>query len=206
MNRVTRSTEATSAGQAARVERARRSMPVGLWGMLLFIATEATLFGTLIATYFYLRFQNPSWPPPGIEAPKVALPLALTGALVLSTVPMLIASGRARAGRVRPTILLILLGFAVQAGYLAAQIVLFSDDLHKFSPRDSVYGSIYFTLLGAHHAHVLIGLLLNLWVIGRLLGGMTNYRLVTVRVVAFYWYFVSVLGVAVVLTQLSPSL
>jgi hypothetical protein len=40
----------------------------------------------------------------------------------------------------------------------------------------------------------------------RLLGGMTNYRLVTVRVVAFYWYFVSALGVAVVLTQLSPSL
>ena len=186
MSRVTRTT--------------RRSLPTGLWGTLLFIATEATLFGTLIATYFYLRFQNPAWPPQGTPKPEVALPLALTGALVLSAVPMFIAV------RSPHKVLWILLAFLIQAGYLATQIVLFSDDLHKFSPRDSVYGSIYFTLLGAHHAHVLIGLLLDLWVIARLLGGVTEYRLLTVRVVAFYWYFVAAIGVAVTLTQVSPSL
>src|SRR5207237_4592347 len=116
------------------------------------------------------------------------------------------ASARARAGRLGSTVLFLLIAFAVQTGYLAAQIVLFSDDLHKFSPKATAYGSIYFTLLGAHHAHVLIGLLLDLWILGRLAGGLTNYRLVTVRVVAFYWYFVSALGIAVVLTQVSPSL
>jgi heme/copper-type cytochrome/quinol oxidase subunit 3 len=189
-----------------RVEHRTRTLRSGLWGTLLFIATEATLFGTLIATYFYLRFRTTHWPPTGIEAPKVALPLALTAALVLATVPMFLASARARAGRAGPAVLLILLAFLVQAGYLAAQIVLFSDDLHKFSPHDSAYGSIYFTLLATHHFHVLIGLLLDLWVVGRLLGGLTGYRVLTVRVVAFYWYFVSALGIAVVLTQLSPSL
>jgi cytochrome c oxidase subunit 3/cytochrome c oxidase subunit I+III len=206
MNRVTRSMEAQSADAAARVERHRRALTSGLWGTLLFIATEATLFGTLIASYFYLRFQTDHWPPAGIDPPKVTLPLVLTGVLVLATVPMFLASARAKAGRPAPAILLILVAFLVQVGYLAAQIVLFSDDLHKFSPHDTSYGSIYYTLLGAHHLHVLIGLLLDLWVMVRLLGGMTNYRLVAVRVVAFYWYFVSALGVAVVLTQLSPSL
>jgi len=101
---------------------------------------------------------------------------------------------------------LVLAAFVLQAGYLAAQIVLFSDDLHKFSPKGTAYGSAYYTLLGAHHAHVLIGLLLDLWVVARLLGGITRYRVLTMRAVAIYWYFVSVLGVAVVLTQLSPSL
>jgi cytochrome c oxidase subunit 3 len=206
MSEVSRSMEAESAGAAARVDRRRRSMPAGLWGTLLFIATEATLFGTLIGTYFYLRFQNAHWPPPGVEPPKVALPLALTGALVLTTVPMMLAAARARAGDVSGAVASLLLAFAVQTGYLVVQIHLFQSDLHKFSPKDSSYGSIYFTLLGAHHAHVLLGLLLDLWVIGRLLGGMTNYRLITVRVVAFYWYFVNALAVAVVLTQLSPSL
>ena len=119
---------------------------------------------------------------------------------------MALASARARAGRVGPAVLLVLVAFVVQAGYLAWQIVLFSDDLHKFSPRGSAYGSIYFTLLGVHHFHVLIGLLLDVWVVARLLGGMTRYRVLTVRVVALYWYFVSALGVAVVLTQVSPSL
>ena len=66
--------------------------------------------------------------------------------------------------------------------------------------------SIYHTLLGTHHAHVAIGLLLNLWVLARLLGGLTNYRVVTVRVVSLYWYFVNLLAVCVVFTQISPSL
>ena len=206
MSRVTRSMEAGSAGEAARVEARRRSLPAGLWGTLLFIATEATLFGTLIGTYFYLRFHNTSWPPPGIEPPKVALPLAITGVLVLSSVPMFLASARARAGRVHGAIAFLLVALAMQIGYLVVQIHLFQSDLHKFSPKGSSYGSIYFTLLGADHAHVLLGILLDVWVLGRLLGGLTNYRLVTVRVVTFYWYFVSALSIAIVLTQLSPSL
>ena len=183
MSEVTRSMEAESAGAAARVDRRRRSLPAGLWGTLLFIATEATLFGTIIGTYFYLRFNNAHWPPPGVEPPEVALPLALTGALVLTTIPMFLAAARARAGDARGAIASLLPAFVVQTGYLVVQI-------H----------------LGAHHVHVLLGLFLDLWAIGRLLGGMTNYRLITVRVVAFYWYFVNALAVAVVLTQLSPSL
>jgi cytochrome c oxidase subunit III len=188
------------------VARQTRDQPIGIWGAFLFVATEATLFGTLIASYFYLRFQAHQWPPPGIEPPKVALPLALTGALVLAIIPMFLASSRARARRAAPAILLVLAAFAVQAGYLAVQIVLFSDDLHKFTPRGTAYGSAYYTLLGAHHAHVLVGLLLDLWVVARMLGGLNRYRVLTMRAVAIYWYFVAALGVAVVLTQVSPSL
>jgi hypothetical protein len=39
-----------------------------------------------------------------------------------------------------------------------------------------------------------------------LIGGMTNYRLVAVRVVALYWYFVNLIAIPVVLTQVSPAL
>jgi len=206
VNRVTRSMEARSAAAAAAVERRRMALPSGVWGVVIFIATEATLFGTMIGSYFYLRFHNAQWPPAGIEHPKVALPLALTGALVATSIPMFLASARSRAGRAGPTIVLLLVALAAQAGYLAFQIHLFADDLDKFSPKATAYGSIYFTLLATHHFHVLIGILLDVWVIARLTGGLTNYRVITVRVVAFYWYFVSALAIAVVLTQLSPSL
>ncbi len=37
--------------------------PSGWWGMALFLCAEATLFGILIATYFYLDFDARSWPP-----------------------------------------------------------------------------------------------------------------------------------------------
>jgi hypothetical protein len=32
------------------------------------------------------------------------------------------------------------------------------------------------------------GILLELWLVGRLLGGMTNYRFIALRAIALYWY------------------
>ena len=198
--------EATSAPAVARVAQRRQAMPNGWWGAALFVATEATLFGTIIGTYFYLRFQTTQWPPPGVEPPKVALPLIMTAVLVATTLPMLAATRSARAGNARAAWWLVFAALVVQAGYFGIQVHEFSSDLSKFSPTDSAYGSIYFTMLGAHHAHVAVGMLLNVWVLGKLLGGLTNYRLIGLRVVALYWYFVNALAVAVVLTQLYPSL
>jgi heme/copper-type cytochrome/quinol oxidase subunit 3 len=206
MNDVTRSTEATSAVSASYAARRRRAQPSGWWGVALLVATEAALFGTLIASYFYLRFRTVDWPPGGIEAPDATLPLVLTGVLLATSVPMLLAARAARAGEARRTALWILLGLAVQAGYLGGQAALFASDLDKFSPKDNAYGSIYFTMLGAHHAHVVVGILLSLFVLARLISGLTNYRVIAVRVVALYWYFVAVVGVLVTLTQVSPSL
>jgi cytochrome c oxidase subunit 3 len=156
-----------------------RSPSSGILGVLVFAATEATLFGTLIATYFYLRLNADAWPPQGVEAPAVALPGALTAALVLTTAPLLLAAAAAARGRRARAWLLVLGATVVQAGYLAWQIVLYFDDLSKFAPDETTYGSIYFTLLGTHHIHVAIGLLLDLWVLARLAAGLTSYRVTT---------------------------
>jgi heme/copper-type cytochrome/quinol oxidase subunit 3 len=51
-----------------------------------------------------------------------------------------------------------------------------------------------------------VGLLLDVWLLWKLARGITNYRLIALRVTAIYWYFVSIAAVAVVLTQLYPSL
>jgi heme/copper-type cytochrome/quinol oxidase subunit 3 len=206
VNRVTRSMEATTAGEAARVAQRRIALPSGWWGVVLLVATEAALFGTLLASYFYLRFKVVDWPPGGIAPPKVLPTLVLTGVLLATAVPMFLAVRAAESSRARRTWALIVVALIVQAVYLAAQITLMVGDLHKFSPQDNAYGSIYYTLLGAHHAHVLVGILLNLWLAGRLLTGMTNYRVIGVRVIAVYWYFVDVLAVLVTATVLSPSL
>jgi heme/copper-type cytochrome/quinol oxidase subunit 3 len=82
----------------------------------------------------------------------------------------------------------------------------FLGDLDKFSPHDSAYASIYFTLLGAHHAHVVVGMAIEVWLLAKLLGGLTPYRLVGVRVAALYWYFVNAVAIGVVLTQVYPAL
>jgi heme/copper-type cytochrome/quinol oxidase subunit 3 len=204
---VTRSSSAFSAAAAGRIARQRIAEPNGWWGMALFLCAEATLFGTLIGSYFYLDFNAHSWPPAGIKAPSVVLPLVGTGVLIATSVPMWLAARAARAGRRNPAMWAIAGAFVVQLCYLGLQIYLFRHDLNDFSPKASAYGSIYFTLLAVHHAHVVVGILLDAVVLVFLgLRGLTNYWLIGVRGLALYWHVVNVLAVFVVLTQLTPSL
>jgi heme/copper-type cytochrome/quinol oxidase subunit 3 len=207
MSGVTRSVHATAPAAAARVASQRRARPNGWWGAALLVATETALFGSLIASYFYLYSYTTRWPPPGVERPNVALPLVLTAVLVATGVPMFLAARAARAGRVGATAGWVALALTVQAGYLAVQVVELKSDLDTFSPRTGgAYASVYYTLLIAHHAHVLLGILMSVWLLTRLASGLTNYRVVATRVIALYWYFVAAVGVAVTLTLISPSL
>jgi cytochrome c oxidase subunit III len=204
---VPRSAQASSSAAAATVDRGRRAQPSGWWGMVLFVCSEATLFGTLIGSYFYLDFGTRRWPPAPIKAPEIAGP-AIATAVLVTTVPLVaLAASAARRGRRESAMRWIAVALIVQAAYLAAQVLLIRHDLRQFTPQGSAYASIYFTLLFAHHAHVLFGLLLNgvvLYKVAR--HGLTNYWLIGVRGLALYWYVVAGLAVVVLFTILSPSL
>jgi len=176
----------------------REPLTNGMWGLALLLATEGAFFGTVIGTYFFLRVQSEAWPPPGIEAPSVAVPVLLTVVLIVTSVGTIAASRAAGAGRMRRALRLLGVATLVQAGYLAAQIELFVADLEKFGFEDTAYGSIYYTMLAIDHAHVAFGLAVNLWVLAAKRAG-------AVRVAAWYWVFVAAVSVAVVATQVSPS-
>jgi cytochrome c oxidase subunit 3/cytochrome c oxidase subunit I+III len=141
-----------------------------------------------------------------VPDPKVLLPVVLTLILVATSIPMQLSYNAAREGRLGATRPLLGIALVVQAGYLAMQLHLFVDDLDKFSPSATAYASSYFTLVGAHHAHVAVGVLLNAWLLLRLTTGLTRYRLIGLQTATFYWHFVNVLALVVTLVQISPSL
>ena len=172
----------------------------------MFIATETTLFAMMIGSYFYLRFKNLRWPPPGIPEPKVLLPLVILAALVAMSVPVQLAARAGRHGRLVRARVFLLLALVVQIGYLGVASYEYAADLKEFTPQSHAYGSIYFTLLGADHVHVGIGILLSLWLLAKLARGLTLYRLNALQAVAFYWHAVNVLTTVVTLVVISPSL
>lgn len=184
----------------------RRAQPSGWWGVALLVATEAALLGALIASYFYLRFQNPAWPPHGISVPGAVTPSVLTAVLVLTSVPMAAAARAVRVEALNRIRAMLGLALAVQCAYLAIQLHEYAGELHRHDPHDGAYSSIYYTLLGAHHAHVAVGILLSLGILIKLRTGLTRYRAVGVRAIALYWHFTNAVAVAVLLTQLSPKL
>jgi heme/copper-type cytochrome/quinol oxidase subunit 3 len=189
---------------------AERSVPrgsgVGFWGMAMVVASEVTLFGTFIGTYYYLRFTNVHWPPPGTPEPRVVVPLIMVGVLATTSLPMQLAARAARRARLWTARFFLCWALTVQCGYLVYEIHDYVAQLHRSAPQDNAYSSIYYTLLGADHAHVAIGILLVAWLLWKLLRGLTRYRLNAIQVVAFYWHAVNLLTLIVIGVLLSATL
>ena len=203
---VPRTTEARNAEEVVVVAGRRRGPSLAFWGMAMVVASEATLFGTFIGSYYYLRFGSAHWPPPGTPEPRVVVPLIMVGILATTSLPMQLAATSARRGRLWVTRLLLVWALAVQCGYLVYEIHDYVQQLHRSTPQDNAYSSVYYTLLGADHAHVAIGILLVAWLLSKLARGLTTYRLNAVQVVAFYWHAVNVLTLIVIGVLLSARL
>jgi cytochrome c oxidase subunit 3 len=180
------------------------------WGMVWLIATEATLFAALIATYFYLRFRyGPTWPPDGIHEPELVLPWVMTVILLSSSAPVHWADAAIREGRQRAARLGLALGFLLGAVFLALTWgVEWPAALHEFTPRTNAYGSLYFTITGFHGMHLVVGLLFSLWVQLRMwAGALDERRHNPVVLFTMYWHFVDVVWIFVFATvYLSPHL
>ena len=203
---VPHTTEARNAEEVVVVVGRRRGPSLAFWGMAMVVASEVTLFGTFIGSYYYLRFGSAHWPPPGTPEPRVVVPLIMVGVLAATSLPMQLAAMAVRRGRLWVTRALLVLALAVQCGYLVYEIHDYVNQLHVSRPQDNAYSSIYYTLLGADHAHVAVGILLVAWLLWKLLRGLTMYRLNAVQTVAFYWHAVNLLTLIVLGVLLSATL
>jgi heme/copper-type cytochrome/quinol oxidase subunit 3 len=119
---------------------------------------------------------------------------------------MQLAANAARRGRLWSTRALLVCALAVQCGYLVYEVHDYFDQLRASTPQDGAYGSIYYTLLGADHAHVAIGILFVVWLLWKLLRGLTMYRRNAVQAVALYWHAVNLLTLIVTGVLLSATL
>ncbi|MCX4471642.1 Cytochrome c oxidase polypeptide I+III [Micromonospora sp. MW-13] len=199
---------------ATRAESLSAELPAGRstgwWGMVMFVATEATLFACLLGSYYYLRFQyGPQWPPPGIEAPSLLKPLVMTAVLLPSSLPMLWAEHGIRRGqrwRLRSGLAAtMLLGIT----FLALQATEYAEKLRQFTMTTDAYGSLFYLITGFHGLHVLIGLTMIGWLLAASLrgGSFGAHRHDRVRNAAIYWHFVDAVWAAILFTiYLTPRL
>jgi heme/copper-type cytochrome/quinol oxidase subunit 3 len=174
--------------------------------MVILIASEATLFGAFIGTYFYLRFKTPTWPPGGLPEPRLVVPAVLALTLAATSLPLALAAVAAQRRLLGATRLLLVTALIVQAGYFAFEVHDFADQLRVFDISRNAYSSIYYTLLGADHAHVALGLLFDLWLLAKLARGFTTYRVNATQAIAWYWHAVNLLTLVVTATLLSAKL
>ena len=116
------------------------------------LAIEGTVFALLVGTYFYLRFWLPAWPPPGAEPPPLTWPTLNLLVLVASAVPMRWADKAAQRGDRAGVQGGLLGGIALALVFMAGRVQLWRA--LGFNYASHAYGSIVYTILGAHTMHV----------------------------------------------------
>jgi cytochrome c oxidase subunit 3 len=170
------------------------SQRTAVFGMTIFLASEAMLFAGLIAGYIVLRLSSPAWPP-SPDLPK--LPVVLTGIntvfLITSSFTYHFAEVAVKKGKKGTAwlFLTVLLGSL----FLCIQAYEWYHMHHEglWFNTGSVYGSSFFVLTGFHGLHVLIGVLMIAWALIRQLGGAYTAQSHTYLILAgMYWHFVDV--------------
>lgn len=171
--------------------------PVGnaVLGMLLFLGTDAMFFATLIGAFIVFRTSAMNWPPLG----QPRLPVTVTGVntviLLLSGFTMFAAYQRIRrgegAGLAKGLAVTALLGvtFLFIQGSEWIKLIDFGLTLSS-----SVYGAIFYVLIGCHALHVL-GAVLWLVIVWRRAqqNQFTAQRHTPVQLCSMYWYLVVLL-------------
>ena len=184
------------------------SQEVGWWAMALVCMSEAALFAYFLAGYFYLGAANPAWPPAGTEKPKLEIPLIMTTLLVSSSIVLIVAEKQREHGKRAiyraGSALTMLLGI----GFLALQATEYREKLRSMGPTEHAYASLFYTITGAHGAHVAFGLLLLLYTLLRdATGRVDPERPIVVKVSSLYWHFVDAVWLVILVSlYLSPRL
>lgn len=164
------------------------------WGMIGLIAIETTVFASLISSYFYLRARAPEWPPGSIEPPELLLPTIGTVVLLASSVFVHWADSGIKEGKKRRLSVGMMIGALLALAFLAIKVVEYSDVEYKWD--DHAYGSLVWTIVGFHSAHVM-ALVLKTLVVDVLAwrGYFTPERRIGVTINGFYWHFVVIVWI-----------
>jgi cytochrome c oxidase subunit III len=159
---------------------------------LFLITAEVMLFGGLGSGFFMLRLGAAVWPPP--LQPR--LPVLVTGLntlVLLGSSVAMVAAGRARGrrdvGGVRRCLqLAAALGalFLAVQGYEWVRLVRFG-----LTTSSGAYGTTFYTLIGAHAAHVVAALVwLGVMLLSMRRGVLSTGTAAWLAACAMYWHFV----------------
>lgn len=174
--------------------------------MVAFCSTEGMLFAAFLASFLFLHGTSTAFGAEGGHFPDLRLPLVMTVVLLGSSGTLEWGMRGMRAGDRGRLRLGLLLTFVLGAIFLSLQAIEYAH--REIGSTVSAYHSVSITTTTFHGAHVILGLLMNLWMQARLWTRVADRKQrETVENVALYWHFVDGVWVAVVtVIYLSPRL
>jgi cytochrome c oxidase subunit III len=174
--------------------------PRGRVGILALILTESAFFSIFVVAYIFYVGKSLAGPfPRDVLAP----PIGNTICLLSSSITIVLAVRALQAGSTRSFGVWWLVTFALGAEFLIGTAVEWHRLIYHegLTIRTNLFGTTYYSLVGLHALHVIIGLILILLVmILTMLGFMNRRHAERTEVLSWYWHFVDAVWVVVFLT------
>jgi len=158
------------------------------WGGAGLMAIEGTMFVLLIVAYIYLKGRSPEWPP-GHFAPVLFWGTVNTAVMLASLVPNHFT--KAAADRLDLQGTRLWLSVSLLFAYAFVVIRIFEFGSLNVWWDSNAYGSIVWTLLGFHTAHLLTDVIdSTVFAVLLFTGPLKKSHFVDVSENSYYWYFV----------------
>jgi cytochrome c oxidase subunit I+III len=166
------------------------------WGNLLMIFIEGAAFAILAASYFYIRRNFDAWPPPRTALPDLGISSINLLLIVVSAAPFWNAA-RLALRHERPVIVGIWLTLGVLFGIAAIVLRVFEFKALHTRYDSNAYGSITWTILSVHFAHLLAGTIETFLIaLVMFVGPVEKKHYTDASVMAVYWYFIVISWIA----------
>lgn len=171
----------------------------GIVGMLCLILAESAIFLIFVVAYVYYIGKSLSGPTP---RDVLTLPIFATICLLSSSITVHLAVSALHASKhslctlwLAATVLLG--GIFLSATALEWRHLIYIDGL---TIRTNLFGTTYYSLVGLHATHVIVGLfMLTLALFFSLRGYVTSKHTERLEVLSLYWHFVDGVWVVVFL-------
>ena len=179
-------------------ERPDTGLSNGKLGIWLFLASEIMLFGALFASYIILRVGSESWPK-GTEYLDVPLATLNTAILISSSVTMVMAWVSLMRDQYRKFQIFQILTILGGVGFLVIKYFEYSHKIHAHMlPETNTFLAIYYTLTGLHGLHVIMGMSVNLYLLGpgsKLWKTNKQWFINRVENAGLFWHFVDLVWI-----------
>ncbi|HIC97671.1 MAG TPA: heme-copper oxidase subunit III [Aquificaceae bacterium] len=176
----------------------------GNLAIYLFILSEIIIFGTVFAAFWMSRaIHSEVWVSQWIpEAMNLKMPVILTLILWASSFTILKAEGAMHHGNREKAVMFLLATMFLGVLFTVLHVM---EWMHLwevgFTLSSNMYGTGFYTLTGIHTSHVLVGVILQAYVLFFTLAGkITPERITIFRTTGAYWHFVDVMWLLVAST------
>lgn len=168
---------------------------VAMW---TFLGSDCLFFGAMISTYLLYRTETGSGPTPH-EIYDIPYTSVSSFVLLMSSLTMVLALAAIQRGDGRGMRIWLFATAFLGMTFIGGQIYEFTTFVEEgLTLQTSPFGSSFFMLTGFHGAHVTVGILMLLSLVGMSLAGKLNQEdSLKVEMIGLYWHFVDIVWIII---------